>query len=50
MEVLSDYKNREYFTTNRLLNRRQARWSEFLSQFNYKIIYWPGKASVKPDH
>jgi len=31
IEVLSDHKNLKYFTTTKLLNRRQARWSEFLS-------------------
>jgi hypothetical protein len=31
------------------LNRRQARWSEFLSQFNFIITYRPGKAGAKPD-
>lgn len=33
----------------KLLNRRQARWSEFLSRFNFKIVYRPGKQGVKPD-
>ncbi len=31
------------------LSRRQARWSEFLSRFNYRITYRPGKAGGKPD-
>jgi len=35
--------------STKLLNRRQARWSEFLSRFNFKIVYRPGKASAKPD-
>ena len=33
----------------KLLNRRQARWSEFLSRFNFKIVYRPGKQGAKPD-
>jgi len=37
--VLTDHKNLEYFTTTKLLNRRQARWVQFLSQFNFKIVY-----------
>jgi hypothetical protein len=32
-----------------MLNRRQARWSEFLSRFNFKITYRPGKQGEKPD-
>jgi hypothetical protein len=31
------------------LNRRQARWLEFLSRFNFCITYRPGKAGAKPD-
>jgi len=35
--------------TTKLLNHRQARWGQFLSQFNFKIIYRPGKSEAKPD-
>jgi len=35
--------------STKLLNRRQARWSEFLSRFNFQIIYRPGKQGGKPD-
>ena len=31
------------------LSRCQAQWSEFLSHFNYRITYCPGKAEGKPD-
>ncbi|KAG0153387.1 hypothetical protein PDIDSM_5240 [Penicillium digitatum] len=46
---ITDHRNLEYFTTTKLLNRRQARWSEFLSRFNFKITYRPGKQGAKPD-
>jgi hypothetical protein len=49
IEVLSDHKNLEYFMSTKLLNRRQARWSEFLSRFQFKIVHRPGKQSTKPD-
>jgi hypothetical protein len=49
VKVITDHKNLEYFTTTKLLNRRQARWSEFLSRFNFKIVYRPGKQGGKPD-
>ncbi|CAJ2502650.1 Uu.00g100440.m01.CDS01 [Anthostomella pinea] len=49
IKVITDYRNLEYFTTMKLLNRRQARWSEFLSHFNFKIVYCPGKQGAKPD-
>ena len=31
------------------LSRRQARWSKFLSRFNFVITYRPGKQGAKPD-
>jgi len=43
-QVLSEHKNLEYFMSTKLLNRRQAPWSEFLSRFNFKIVYRPWKA------
>lgn len=49
IKVITDHRNLEYFMTTKLLNRRQARWSEFLSRFNFKIIYRPGKQGAKPD-
>jgi hypothetical protein len=39
VKVLSDHKNLKYFTTTKVLNRRQARWSQFLSQFNFQTVY-----------
>ena len=49
VKILSDHKNLEYFMSTKLLNRRQARWSEFLSRFQFKISYRPGKQGQKPD-
>jgi hypothetical protein len=49
IRVLSDYKILEYVMTTKLLNRCQAYWSQFLSQFNFKIVYHPGTAGGKPD-
>jgi len=47
--VFTDHKNLEYFNTTKLLNRRQARWGEILSQFNFKIVYRPGEKNGKAD-
>jgi hypothetical protein len=49
IKVLSDHRNLEYFMSIKMLNRRQARWSEFLSRFNFKINYRPSKQGEKPD-
>ena len=47
--VLTDHKNLEYFTTTKTLNRRQARWSETLGNYDFVIKYIPGKKNGKPD-
>ena len=49
VQVVTDHKNLEYFMSNKLLNRRQARWSEFLSKFNFEIIYRPGSMNNRAD-
>ena len=35
--------------TIKQLNCWQAKWAEFLSKFNFKITYRPGKEGEKPD-
>jgi hypothetical protein len=47
--VITDHKNLEYFMTTKHLTRRQVRWSEFLSQFDWKIRATPGKRNGKAD-
>lgn len=49
VQVITDHKNLEYFSTTKLLTRRQARWSEFLSGFAFDIRYRPGRLGGKPD-
>lgn len=49
VSVLTDHRNLEYFMSTKHLNRRQMRWSEFLTRFNLNITYRPGKQGVKPD-
>ena len=45
IDVVTDHKNLEYFSTTKLLTH----WSEFLSQFNFVIHFRPGKLGAKPD-
>ena len=47
--VLTNYKNLKYFTTTCKLNHHQAHWNEFLSEFNFNIIYWPGAINSVTD-
>ena len=49
IEVFTDHKNLEYFTSSKMLTRRQARWSEYLSAFNLSLRFRPGKLGAKPD-
>ena len=37
-----DHKNLIYFTTAKILNRRQARWSQFLDDLNFMISFKAG--------
>ena len=49
VKVYTNHKNLEYFMTTKQLNWQQARWIEFLSEFNFKIMYRPGKQKKKLD-
>ena len=49
IDVVTDHKNLEYFSTTKVLTRRQARWSEYLSQFNLAICFCPGHLGTKLD-
>ena len=47
--VFTDYKNLEYFTSTKVLSRRQARCAEFLSEFWFKVVYRPGHLNTNAD-
>jgi hypothetical protein len=47
--ILSDHKNLTYYRNAQKLNRRQARWSLFLSEFDLKLIHTPGTKMVQSD-
>jgi len=49
VEVFTNHKNLMYFYELKVLLRRQARWSEFLLQFNLIIKFRPGRLGAKPD-
>ena len=40
--VYSDHKNLSYFTTTKKLNRRQVRWVELLTSYDFQIHYRKG--------
>ncbi len=47
--IITDHKALEYFGTKKLLNERQIRWIDVLSQFHYQITYRPGKENAIAD-
>jgi transposase InsO family protein len=49
LTILTDHKNLLTFTTTKVLNRRQVRWSELLGQYKFKIQYTPGKDNGRAD-
>ena len=49
IDVVTDHKNLEYFSTTKVLTQRQARWSEYLFQFNLVIRFYPSHLGTKPD-
>jgi len=48
-KIWTDHKNLQYFMMSQKLNRRQARWVLYLSQFNFILKYIPGKSMGKAD-
>lgn len=49
IEMLSDHKNLTYFRTAQKLNRRQARWSLFLSQFDLQLKHITSTRMIQSD-
>src|SRR5258708_23683075 len=49
INMVTDHKNLEYFTSSKKLSHHQARWAKFLGQFNMKVQFRPGRLGSKPD-
>src|SRR5882724_3850245 len=49
IEILNDHQNLTYFWGSWNLNHWQARWSLFLSRFDFLLIHRPRRHSTKPD-
>ena len=49
IDVVTDHKNLEYFSTTKILTHWQVQWSGFLSKFNLIICFCPGQLSAKLD-
>ncbi|SLM36779.1 reverse transcriptase domain protein [Lasallia pustulata] len=49
VEIFTDHKALEHFMTSKELTRRQVRWAEKLSEYNFKIMYQTGAKNIKAD-
>ncbi len=49
INVLTNHKSLEYFMTTKKLNRWQAKWAEFWTEFDFKIVYQLEKKNDKTD-
>jgi hypothetical protein len=49
LTILSDHKNLVRFSSKLSLSRQQFRWSETLSQFNFRILHCAGNLNGKAD-
>ena len=49
VNIQCDHKNLSYFMTSQRLNRRQARYLDFLADYNIQIIYTKGDSMVVAD-
>ena len=47
--IYSDHHNLLWFTETKVYNRRQARWAEKLSKYDFVIHFRPGSQGGKPD-
>ena len=48
-EIFTDHKSLKYIFTQKELNMRQRRWLELVKDYDYEIIYHPGKANSVAD-
>jgi hypothetical protein len=47
--IYSDHHNLLWFRETKVYNRRQARWAEKISKYDFVIVFRPGKEGGKPD-
>ncbi|KAI1004468.1 hypothetical protein K3495_g3747 [Podosphaera aphanis] len=48
-DILTDHENLQTFQTTKELNQRQMRWADFLSRFNFRLVYRPGSVNTRAD-
>jgi hypothetical protein len=48
-KILTNHRNLRYFYTEKQLTKRQVRWLEYLSGFNFKLEWRPGSQGGRTD-
>ena len=48
-QVFIDHKSLKYLFDQKELNMRQRRWMEYLKDYDFELLYHPGKANVVAD-
>ena len=48
-DIISDHRNLQYWCTAQNLTRRQARWSLYLSRFEFLLTHKPGTTNTQAD-
>ncbi|KAL5543027.1 hypothetical protein UlMin_010737 [Ulmus minor] len=48
-QIFTDHKSLKYIFTQKELNMRQRRWLELVKDYDYEILYHPGKANCVAD-
>jgi len=48
-QVFSDHKSLKYLFDQKELNMRQRRWIKYLKDYDFELLYHPGKANVVAD-
>ena len=47
--VITDHQSLEFFSKQKHLSGRQARWAEYLSRFNFEVVYVKGQYNIVAD-
>ena len=47
--VVTDHQSLEFFAKQRHLSGRQARWAEYLSRFDFEVVYVKGQHNIVAD-
>jgi len=48
-QVFSNHKSLKYLFDQKELNMRQRRWMQYLKDYDFELLYHPGKANVVVD-